>query len=646
MLLRTLIAAICLLTVLAPSLTSAAPIVELLFTGGGNTLVVSPGQTFNVDLVMTAGPEGLSSYGVSMQFDSEGLDAFDLLSVSENLPSAFDFNLSPGPESTAESGLGLAGGVSTCEAATFGAGASSTSFVACTVQLVSTGLVGTFTLESGLFSVFDGLFDSAGVDQSSAAVFANASVTVPEPSSVFLWMAAGLAAAYRGRRLRSRFALASLVSMVAVAALNPLPAMAQLAAFTDSDGDQVHDGQDNCLGVSNPSQLDWDLDGYGNACDADLDNDGAVGLSDFNMLRAWFGSTCSDTDFDCRESDFDDDQAVGLSDFNFFRTAFGGSPGPSGLRPNLACAPLAIANFENPPAKTWGDLLTHARSIGLTTTIDASTCGGTSAGTRTIEGTLENPANPGATVKFVYAEFMWMSHLQIRHPDGSMSVFGPGGGGQIFPDGTTIALGPDGAPVGGSGGLSSPSGGVGAPNPPVIGPGGQPLGGCPVCWRVYACPFTLVGAGVGAVGGCSGAILTAGAAAGACLAAGVGVAGALDFCAQEIVNCRSRTCLSGACSGTCTYSGLCEKDDPTCCCPSASCPGGTACTTDRSYTSWGDFCGTGQVCNTGPGQLCRWKVTCRCGETRQSAPLLCGSQCRSWGPLSPNPPSASNCQCQ
>ncbi len=48
----------------------------------------------------------------------------------------------------------------------------------------------------------------------------------------------------------------------------------------DADGDNVSDTFDNCLGTLNPTQLDSDLDGLGDACDLDQDNDGALNTHD------------------------------------------------------------------------------------------------------------------------------------------------------------------------------------------------------------------------------------------------------------------------------------------------------------------------------------------------------------------------------
>ncbi|MDJ0867029.1 MAG: C39 family peptidase [Myxococcota bacterium] len=99
----------------------------------------------------------------------------------------------------------------------------------------------------------------------------------------------------------------------------------------DVDEDGVGDACDDCIERPDPEQLDTDEDGYGNACDPDYNNDGAVGIQDFNRLRAQFNKTTDDPDFD-PVVDSNGDGAIGIPDFNLLRALFGGAPGPSALR--------------------------------------------------------------------------------------------------------------------------------------------------------------------------------------------------------------------------------------------------------------------------------------------------------------------------
>jgi hypothetical protein len=99
----------------------------------------------------------------------------------------------------------------------------------------------------------------------------------------------------------------------------------------NSDTDTLDDIMDNCRDVSNGTQTDTDLDGCGNACDADYDNNGVVGGTDFNRLRACFGKASSfiSAQGPCAPVDSDDNLIIGGTDFNTLRQGFGKRAGIS-----------------------------------------------------------------------------------------------------------------------------------------------------------------------------------------------------------------------------------------------------------------------------------------------------------------------------
>ncbi|MEM6638755.1 MAG: endonuclease/exonuclease/phosphatase family protein [Pseudomonadota bacterium] len=93
---------------------------------------------------------------------------------------------------------------------------------------------------------------------------------------------------------------------------------------TDTDGDGVADEMDNCTLVPNADQRDSNGDGFGNLCDADLDNNGVVNFIDLGLLRLVFFTADAD-------ADFNGDGVVNFVDLGLLRAAFFGPPGPSGL---------------------------------------------------------------------------------------------------------------------------------------------------------------------------------------------------------------------------------------------------------------------------------------------------------------------------
>ena len=93
------------------------------------------------------------------------------------------------------------------------------------------------------------------------------------------------------------------------------------AQAVDTDGDGVDDTVDNCSAVVNVSQIDSNGDGFGNACDADLNNDLVINAVDLGLLRLVFFTADAD-------ADFNGDGVVNVTDLGLLRLAFFGAPGP------------------------------------------------------------------------------------------------------------------------------------------------------------------------------------------------------------------------------------------------------------------------------------------------------------------------------
>jgi Thrombospondin type 3 repeat len=135
--------------------------------------------------------------------------------------------------------------------------------------------------------------------------------------------------------------------------------------LVDSDGDGFPDGIDNCTLVANPTQLDTDGDGYGNACDADLNNDGNVNFSDLALFRAAFGTVNANADLNGSAG------VVNFTDLAIFRALFGKAPGPSGVGPTTT--------ISSPPAEGSSTFSMDA-NFTLTSSVPATICWSLDAG--------------------------------------------------------------------------------------------------------------------------------------------------------------------------------------------------------------------------------------------------------------------------
>ncbi len=106
-------------------------------------------------------------------------------------------------------------------------------------------------------------------------------------------------------------------------AANPCPASGN---YTDTDADGIPDECDNCTLVSNPSQCDSNSDGYGNHCDADLNNNGVVNFLDLAILKSHWLSADPDSDINCNG-------VVNFIDLASMKSMWLAAPGPSGIAP-------------------------------------------------------------------------------------------------------------------------------------------------------------------------------------------------------------------------------------------------------------------------------------------------------------------------
>jgi len=103
---------------------------------------------------------------------------------------------------------------------------------------------------------------------------------------------------------------------------------ANVAGCPDADQDGVCDSADNCVNISNPDQRDSDGDGFGNACDPDLNNDGVVNFTDLAMIKSVFFQSASAAAA-AANADLNGDGVVNFVDLAIMKNFFFKAPGPS-----------------------------------------------------------------------------------------------------------------------------------------------------------------------------------------------------------------------------------------------------------------------------------------------------------------------------
>jgi hypothetical protein len=189
------LAAIALLAI--ASAASAATVQVLWQENGLSSIAAAAGTPLTAEILITPDAAGISSYGVSIQFDTNDL-MLAATAPERTLPSGFTSNLFPTfPTITGNQ-------ISTFDAETFGAGPTSGTFLAGLVHFVVTNPTddGMIDVTPGFFNTgVDGMFDNANPGKAVNVQFFGATV-VPEPTTALL-LAPGLAglAALRRRKL-------------------------------------------------------------------------------------------------------------------------------------------------------------------------------------------------------------------------------------------------------------------------------------------------------------------------------------------------------------------------------------------------------------------------------------------------------------
>ena len=339
----------------APTMAAAQVQVALVWistTGSGVTgssdITASHGDALTAEIRVTADAAGVAGYAISLEFDRDLGDELDLVSTAEvdtvfTTPNPLSA-MTVGVISTQESSGSQLGNVIGYEGVTLFAAPVSQTFTIGTVTFVVTANVASDgdDLFTGAFSAeFDGIGNNANILVTDSTVFGTASVNLasavpalPPAAQIallLLLIGTGIALLRQSRR-GPAVLLGGLLLLIWVVAS---PGVAHAGHCTvDTDNDDVCDPgggplpADNCLLIRNPSQLDSDGDGFGNACDADYDNDGFVLAADFVIFAINF-SLCDPVRDQATEHQEPPTSCTGMPDFvQGFRRLFNTTPGP------------------------------------------------------------------------------------------------------------------------------------------------------------------------------------------------------------------------------------------------------------------------------------------------------------------------------
>jgi hypothetical protein len=298
-------------------------------TPGADAISADVGDTLTLQVFVVPDANGIVGAGLSFGWDPTALDvtAFAECPAATSTPPGGNFvpgtcNDSNGtfyiPLGTSMSLDAVAGTLSSVDAGLL-------------TGVIGTGTVEPAAIEFEVIAEADSTVDVVYVDGLNGVLdgnlelfFPGGSATVmPEPSGgltilsgvlMILWLR-------RAQASEARFPMGVASLLVAL----PLAAL----AAPDTDGDGVPDVLDNCVLLANapPLDCDTDSDGYGNACDADYDDDGIQAEVD----EIQFFSTNYGTSPASLEADHDCDGTVGMPDLATYLDFLGLPTGPSGL---------------------------------------------------------------------------------------------------------------------------------------------------------------------------------------------------------------------------------------------------------------------------------------------------------------------------